>query len=417
MDHFGYRQDHLFAEDVSLATIADNVGTPCYVYSRATLERHYRAFDEPFGEYPRHVCYAVKANGNLAVLQVLQRLGAGFDIVSGGELDRVLAAGAAAGDVVFSGVGKSIGEIEQALQAGVRSLSIESEAELERVDAIARTLGKKAPVAFRINPDVDPGTHPYIATGLRENKFGVPASDALRLYQRAVAMDSINITGIACHIGSQLTQLDPFCDALERVLDLVDILSDNGIVLQHLDLGGGVGICYADENPPAPAEYTQAMLKILRRRGCHLSVTLEPGRAIAGNAGILLTRVEYIKPGPAGDFLIVDAAMNDLLRPALYQAWHEVVAVSRGGTSPVRDCDIVGPVCESGDFIARGRRLAAVQGDLLAVRSAGAYGFVMSSNYNARPRPAEVMVDGAAYHVVRERETSASLSAQEKLLP
>ena len=416
MDHFGYREDRLFAEDVALETIAEAVGTPCYVYSRATLERHYRAFDEPFGNYPHHICYAVKANDNLAVLQVLQRLGAGFDIVSGGELDRVLAVGAASGDVVFSGVGKSVAEIKQALRAGVRNLSLESEAELERVNALALGLGKTAPIAFRINPDVDPGTHPYIATGLRENKFGVSATNALRLYQRAAGMEGVCITGIACHIGSQLTQISPFCDALEHVLDLVDALAKIGISLQHLDLGGGVGIRYCDENPPDPAEYTRAMLEILRRRGCTLAVTLEPGRAIAGNAGVLLTRVEYIKPGLEGDFVIVDAAMNDLLRPALYQAWHEVVAVNPG-SGQVRNCDVVGPVCESGDFIARGRRLAVAQGDLLAVRSVGAYGLVMSSNYNARPRPAAVMVDGAGYHVVRNRETTAELFAHEKMLP
>ena len=416
MDHFGYREDRLFAEDVALETIAEAVGTPCYVYSRATLERHYRAFDEPFGNYPHHICYAVKANDNLAVLQVLQRLGAGFDIVSGGELDRVLAVGAAPGDVVFSGVGKSVAEIEQALCAGVRNLSLESEAELERVNAVALGLGKRAPIAFRINPDVDPKTHPYIATGLRENKFGVSATDALRLYQRAAGMEGVRITGIACHIGSQLTQITPFCDALERVLDLVNALSEIGISLQHLDLGGGVGIRYCDENPPDPAQYAQAMLKILRRRGCTLAVTLEPGRAIAGNAGVLLTRVEYIKPGPDRDFVIVDTAMNDLLRPALYQAWHEVVAVNPGSGEP-RNCDVVGPICESGDFIARGRHLAVAQGDLLAVRSVGAYGLVMSSNYNARPRPAAVMVDGAGYHVVRNRETTAELFAHEKMLP
>ena len=417
MDHFGYRQDQLYAEEVPLATIAERVGTPCYVYSRATLERHYRVFDDAFGDWPHHICFAVKANGNLAVLQVLERLGAGFDIVSTGELDRVLASGGRAGDVVFSGVGKSSAEIEQALGAGVRLLSIESEAELERVNAVALSANTTAPVAFRINPDVDPKTHPYIATGLRQNKFGVPAAEALALYRKADAMQGIEVMGIGCHIGSQLTEIAPFCDALEKVLDLVEVLGKNGIALEHLDLGGGVGIRYCDESPPDPADYVQAMLEILKRRGCDLSVTLEPGRAIAGNAGILLTRIEYIKPGPSKHFVIVDAAMNDLLRPALYQAWHEVVEVEREHEREMRECDVVGPVCETGDFVARDRRLAVAAGDLLAVRSVGAYGFVMASNYNARPRPAEVMVDGDMFHLAREREQTHQLFAAEALLP
>lgn len=417
MDHFGYRQDQLYAEEIPLATIAERVGTPCYVYSRATLERHYRVFDDAFGDWPHHICFAVKANGNLAVLQVLQRLGAGFDIVSTGELDRVLASGGQASDVVFSGVGKSSAEIERALSAGVRLLSIESEEELERVNAVALSANTTAPVAFRINPDVDPKTHPYIATGLRQNKFGVPATEALALYRKADAMQGIEVMGIGCHIGSQLTEIAPFCDALEKVLDLVEVLGKNGIALQHLDLGGGVGIRYRDESPPDPADYVQAMLEILKRRGCDLSVTLEPGRAIAGNAGILLTRVEYIKPGPSKHFVIVDAAMNDLLRPALYQAWHEVVEVDRGREREMRECDVVGPVCETGDFVGRDRRLAVASGDLLAVRSVGAYGFVMASNYNARPRPAEVMVDEDMFHVVREREQTRQLFAAEALLP
>ena len=417
MDHFGYRQDQLYAEEVPLATIAERVGTPCYVYSRATLERHYRVFDDAFGDWPHHICFAVKANGNLAVLQVLQRLGAGFDIVSTGELDRVLASGGQASDVVFSGVGKSSAEIERALSAGVRLLSIESEEELERVNAVALSANTTAPVAFRINPDVDPKTHPYIATGLRQNKFGVPAAEALALYRKADALQGIEVIGIGCHIGSQLTEIAPFCDALEKVLDLVEVLGKNGIALQHLDLGGGVGIRYCDESPPDPADYVQAMLEILKRRGCDLSVTLEPGRAIAGNAGILLTRVEYIKPGPSKHFVIVDAAMNDLLRPALYQAWHEVVEVDRECEREMRECDVVGPVCETGDFVARDRRLAVASGDLLAVRSVGAYGFVMASNYNARPRPAEVMVDEDMFHVVREREQTHQLFAAEALLP
>ena len=417
MDHFGYRQDRLYAEEVPLSVIAERVGTPCYVYSRATLERHYRVFDEAFGDWPHHICFAVKANGNLAVLQVLERLGAGFDIVSGGELARVLAAGGRASDVVFSGVGKSSDEIAKALTAGVRILSIESGEELERVNAVALSLGHKAPIGIRINPDVDPNTHPYIATGLRENKFGVPAADAPALYRKANAMAGIEVVGIGCHIGSQLTEVAPFCDAVERVLDVVDILAQDDIRLSHLDLGGGVGIRYSDETPPDPKDYVQAILSILKRRNCDLAVTLEPGRAIAGNAGVLLSSVEYIKSGPEKDFVIVDAAMNDLLRPALYQAWHEVVRADRGPDRKMLTCDVVGPVCETGDFIARDRQLAVAPGDLVAVRSVGAYGFVMASNYNTRPRPAEVMVDGDQLHVVREREQTADLFSAETLLP
>ena len=417
MDHFGYRQDRLYAEEVPLSAIAERVGTPCYVYSRATLERHYRVFDEAFGDWPHHICFAVKANGNLAVLQVLERLGAGFDIVSGGELARVLAAGGRASDVVFSGVGKSSDEIAKALTAGVRILSIESGEELERVNAVALSLGHKAPIGIRINPDVDPNTHPYIATGLRENKFGVPAADAPALYRKANAMAGIEVVGIGCHIGSQLTEVAPFCDAVERVLDVVDILAQDDIRLAHLDLGGGVGIRYSDETPPDPKDYVQAILSILKRRNCDLAVTLEPGRAIAGNAGVLLSSVEYIKSGPEKDFVIVDAAMNDLLRPALYQAWHEVVRADRGPDRKMLTCDVVGPVCETGDFIARDRQLAVAPGDLVAVRSVGAYGFVMASNYNTRPRPAEVMVDGDQLHVVREREQTADLFSAETLLP
>mgnify|MGYP001192472132 FL=1 len=417
MDHFGYRQDRLYAEEVPLSAIAERVGTPCYVYSRATLERHYQVFDEAFGEWPHHICFAVKANGNLAVLQVLERLGAGFDIVSGGELARVLAAGGRASDVVFSGVGKSSDEIAKALTAGVRILSIESGEELERVNAVALSLGRKAPIGIRINPDVDPNTHPYIATGLRENKFGVPATDAPALYRKANAMAGIEVVGIGCHIGSQLIEIAPFCDAVERVLDVVDTLVQDDIELSHLDLGGGVGIRYSDETPPDPKDYVQAILAILKRRNCDLAVTLEPGRAIAGNAGVLLSSVEYIKSGPEKDFVIVDAAMNDLLRPALYQAWHEVVRADRGPDREMHTCDVVGPVCETGDFIARNRQLAVAPGDLVAVRSVGAYGFVMASNYNTRPRPAEVMVDGDQLYVVREREQTADLFSAETLLP
>ena len=330
---------------------------------------------------------------------------------------RVLAAGGRASNVVFSGVGKSSDEIAKALTAGVRILSIESGEELERVNAVALSLGHKAPIGIRINPDVDPNTHPYIATGLRENKFGVPAADAPELYRKASAMAGIEVVGIGCHIGSQLTEIAPFCDAVERVLDVVDTLAQDDIRLSHLDLGGGVGIRYSDETPPDPKDYVQAILAILKRRNCDLAVTLEPGRAIAGNAGVLLSSVEYIKSGPEKDFVIVDAAMNDLLRPALYQAWHEVVRADRGPDRKMLTCDVVGPVCETGDFIARDRQLAVAPGDLVVVRSVGAYGFVMASNYNTRPRPAEVMVDGDQLYVVREREQTADLFSAETLLP
>ncbi len=416
MDHFEYRQSELFAEEVSLASIAAEVGTPCYVYSRATLERHFHAFDAPFNGLAHSICYAVKANGNIAVLQVLDQMGAGFDIVSGGELDRVIAAGGHPDRVVFSGVGKSIEEIRHALRRGVRTLSVESEPELQRINEIAISLNLQASVAIRINPDVDPRTHPYIATGLRGDKFGVPFEDALALYRKASTMSGICLTGIACHIGSQLTEVEPFCDALQRVLDVVEELHKIDIHLTHLDLGGGLGIQYATENPPSPQQYIQALVDVLKTRECNMHVTLEPGRAIVGNAGVLLTKVEYIKKGPDKNFAIVDAAMNDLIRPALYEAWHDVVEVNKTANRDSRKCDVVGPVCESGDFLARDRMLAIGQDDLVAVRSAGAYGFVMSSNYNARPRAAEVMVDGDAFHVIRERESTASLFSGEHLL-
>ena len=397
--------------------LAQRFSTPLYIYSQAAITEAFIEWTNAFDGADHLICFAVKANSNIAVLKLLASLGSGFDIVSGGELRRVLAAGGDAGKVVFSGVGKSSDEIAKALTAGVRILSIESGEELERVSAVALSLGRKAPIGIRINPDVDPNTHPYIATGLRENKFGVPAADAPALYRKANAMAGIEVVGIGCHIGSQLTEVAPFCDAVERVLDVVDILAQDDIVLSHLDLGGGVGIRYSDETPPDPKDYVQAILAILKRRNCDLAVTLEPGRAIAGNAGVLLSSVEYIKSGPEKDFVIVDAAMNDLLRPALYQAWHEVVRADRGPDRKMLTCDVVGPVCETGDFIARDRQLAVAPGDLVAVRSVGAYGFVMASNYNTRPRPAEVMVDGDQLHVVREREQTADLFSAETLLP
>jgi diaminopimelate decarboxylase len=414
MDFFDYRQGRLYAEDVDVSHIAQAVGTPCYIYSRATLERHWRAFDEVFKGHDHLVCYAVKANSNLAVLNVLARLGSGFDIVSGGELERVLAAGGDPAKVVFSGVGKTAQEMRRALELGIHCFNVESLAELERLNAVAGELGKKAPVSLRVNPDVDAGTHPYISTGLKENKFGIDIREASKAYARAAALPHLEVVGVDCHIGSQLTEVAPFVDALQRVLLLIDELAAAGIVLRHIDVGGGLGIPYQGEQPPSPADYAEAILEPLKDRG--LEIIMEPGRAIAGNAGILLTRVEYLKPGEEKNFAIVDAAMNDLLRPALYQAWQAIIPVlPREGE--VQVYDIVGPVCETGDFLGKERELCIEPGDVLAVRSSGAYGFTMSSNYNTRPRVAEVMVDGDAYHIVRERERLEDLWRGEQVLP
>ncbi|TVQ74751.1 MAG: diaminopimelate decarboxylase [Chromatiaceae bacterium] len=414
MDHFNYQDGVLCAEDVSLQALAEAHGTPLYVYSRATLERHWKAFDDALGDHPHLVCYAVKANSSLAVLNVLARLGAGFDIVSGGELERVLRAGGDPGRVVFSGVGKQVGEMRRALEVGIRCFNVESVAELERLNREAGALGKIAPVSIRVNPDVDAGTHPYISTGLKENKFGVDVEDALDLYRQAAALPHLKVTGLDCHIGSQLTSLDPFVDALRRVILLTRALQAEGIQLEHLDLGGGLGIRYQNETPPSPRDYAQAMLAELKDTG--YEILLEPGRAIAGNAGVLVTRVEYLKPTRHKDFAIVDAAMNDLIRPALYDAWMDILPVRpRSGES--REYDVVGPVCETGDFLGKGRSLVLEQGDLLAVRSAGAYGYVMSSNYNTRARAAEVMVEGDKAHVVTRRETLEDLLARETILP
>ena len=416
MDHFQYDLGCLHAEQVPLDELATLYGTPCYVYSRATLERHWRAFDSALGGHPHLVCYAVKANSNLAILDLLARLGSGFDIVSGGELRRVLAAGGRADRTVFSGVGKSASEIRMALDAGIRCFNVESMSELERIDEIAADMGRRAPVSLRINPDVDALTHPYIATGLRESKFGIAHEAAEAAYQRAAELPAIEVVGLDCHIGSQLTALSPFVDALDRVLALVDRLEAQGIVLEHLDLGGGLGVCYQSEEPPLPDEYARALLE--RLHGRRHALIIEPGRAIAANAGILLTRVEYLKPGKARNFAIVDAAMNDLLRPALYDAWQAIVPVRQSlGDEPERVYDVVGPVCETGDFLGKERLLAIREGDLLAVRSAGAYGFSMSSNYNSRPRCAEVMVDGRDHHLIRRRETIEELFANEYCLP
>lgn len=416
MDYFAYHNGTLCAEDLPLNEIAKRFGTPTYVYSRATLERHFRAFDDAFAAIPHQVCYAVKANSNLAVLNVLARLGAGFDIVSGGELERVLAAGGEPGKVVFSGLGKQETEIARALEVGIACFNVESEAELDRINAVAIRLGKTAPVSLRVNPNVDAQTHPYISTGLKENKFGIDIEAAVDVYLRASRLPGLRIIGIDCHIGSQLTSVTPFVDALRLVLDMVDTLAARGIIIEHLDIGGGLGVRYRDETPPEPSDYANALLPLLAGR--QLKVYMEPGRAIAANAGVLLTTVEFLKPTSHKNFAIIDAAMNDLIRPALYGAWMDIVPVDpRCDDTPTRDYDVVGPVCETGDFLGKERRLKIQPGDVLAVKSAGAYGFVMSSNYNTRGRAAEVMVDGGKAFVVRRRETVQELFAGESLLP
>ncbi len=415
MDHFTYRDNQLFVENVAIDAIVKQHGSPCYIYSRATLERHWNAFNNAFGSHAHLICYAVKANSNLGVLNVLARLGSGFDIVSIGELERVLQAGGDAKKVVFSGVGKREDEIRAALKIGIRCFNIEVLGELERINQVAGELGVRAPVSFRVNPDVDAQTHPYISTGLKENKFGIAIEDALEAYQAAAALPNIDVVGVDCHIGSQLTQTRPFLDALDKVLLLIDKLLEHGITLKHLDLGGGLGICYRDEQPPEPADYIRAILA--RLGDTPLEIMLEPGRAIVGNAGILVTRVEYLKPTEHKNFAIVDAAMNDLVRPALYGAWQEIIPVKNDSTAPELVWDIVGPVCETGDFLGKDRTLKLSQNDLLAVRSSGAYGFTMSSNYNSRPRVVEVMVDNNQTHVVRERETLAQLWQGESVLP
>ncbi|RKZ94312.1 MAG: diaminopimelate decarboxylase [Gammaproteobacteria bacterium] len=415
MDHFHYQAEELFAENVALSTIAEQFGTPSYVYSRATLERHWHAFNDAFSSLRHSVCYAVKANSNLAVLNVLARLGSGFDIVSGGELARVLAAGGQANRVVFSGVGKTVAEIKYALEQAVRCFNVESIPELERINDVAGEMGLRAPISIRVNPDVDAQTHPYISTGLKENKFGIAIEHAEVVYLQAQKMAHIEIVGIDCHIGSQLTSVTPFVDALHRVLALVDRLAELDVNLSHLDIGGGLGIIYCDETPPTPAEYASELVPLLADRD--LEVLLEPGRAIAGNAGVLLTRIEYLKLTDDRQFAVVDAAMNDLLRPALYQSWQDIQPVLKDQVEPAKKYDIVGPVCETGDFLGKDRLLAIKAGDLLAVHSAGAYGFTMSSNYNSRPRVAEVMVDGDNMHLVRARESIESLYAGEQILP
>ncbi|GAD90729.1 MULTISPECIES: diaminopimelate decarboxylase [Vibrio] len=416
MDYFNYKEDgQLWAEGVSLTQVAEQFGTPTYVYSRATLERHWKAFDQSVGEFPHLVCYAVKANSNLGVLNALARLGSGFDIVSLGELERVVAAGGDPSKVVFSGVGKTAQEIKRALELKIKCFNVESEPELERINQVAGECGAVAPVSLRINPNVDAKTHPYISTGLRDNKFGIAFEQAPRVYQVAQKMPHLNVVGIDCHIGSQLTDIDPFIDAVDRLLGLIDNLKAQGVNIKHLDVGGGLGVVYRDEMPPQPSDYAKALLA---RLGNHPDIELifEPGRAIAANAGVLLTKVEFLKHTEHKNFAIIDAAMNDLMRPALYQAWQDIVPL-RPRQGEAITYDLVGPVCETGDFLGKDRNLVLEQNDLLAVRSAGAYGFTMSSNYNSRPRVAEVMVDGESMHLVRQRESVESLWQLESTLP
>ena len=414
MNPFSRSDGALCIEAVPLEVLAQQFGTPCFVYSRAVIEGAWNEFMSACAGRDVLVCYAVKASSNLAILNLFSRLGAGFDIVSGGELARVFAAGGSASKTVFSGVGKTESEMRTALAAGILCFNVESEAEIERLDRVARDMGRKAPVSLRVNPDVDPKTHPYIATGLRDNKFGITCDEALALYRKAAALPGVRIVGIDVHIGSQITEMEPFVCALEKILEFVDTLDATGIPLEHLDMGGGLGIRYRDEEPPAIGDYLGRLFALLGER--RIKLVFEPGRAMVGSAGVLLTRVEYLKHGQAKNFAIVDAAMNDLMRPALYDAWHDIVPVrSRSGTPATYD--VVGPVCESGDFLGLGRSLVLQPGDLLAILSAGAYGMSMSSNYNTRPRAAEVIVDGAAGHLVRARESVESLFASERILP
>jgi len=403
MDPFRYRDGELYAEDVSLSSLASDHGTPAYVYSRAALEANFLAYENALTNIPHMVCYAVKANSNLAVLDVLARMGAGFDIVSVGELERVLRVGGDPSRIVFSGVGKQRGEMRRALEVGVRCFNVESAAELETLNEVAGEMGVQAPVSLRVNPDVDAQTHPYISTGLKENKFGIDIALAPTIYARAAELPHIDVQGVDCHIGSQLTSVTPFLDALDRVLALIDQLAEEGIVIRHLDLGGGLGVTYRHETPPAIGDYIDRIRERLGNRD--LELVFEPGRSIAANAGLLLTRIELLKRTDAHNFAVIDAAMNDLIRPALYSAWQEIVPVKPRDEGEQESWDIVGPVCETGDFLGKDRSLAIETGDLLAVRSAGAYGFVMSSNYNTRGRPPELMVDGTRVYVVRARES------------
>ena len=416
MDFFQYKNNQLMAENLPVKQLAEQFGTPLYVYSRATLERHWHAFNNAFGEHPHLVCFAVKSNPNIAILNVMARLGSGFDIVSQGELERVLAAGGDAGKVVFSGVAKSRQEIARALEVNIRCFNVESEAELLRINQIAGEMGKIAPISLRVNPDVDAHTHPYISTGLKENKFGVSVEQAREVYKLAATLSNIKIVGMDCHIGSQLTELQPFLDAVDRLIVLMEQLKQDGIHLKHLDLGGGLGVTYTDETPPHPTEYAKALWEKLSAFS-ELEIIVEPGRAITANAGILVTKVEYLKSNESRNFAIVDAGMNDMIRPALYQAYMNILEIDRTLAREEKIYDVVGPICETSDFLGKQRKLAIAEGDYLAQRSAGAYGASMSSNYNSRPRTAEVMVDGDKAYLIRRREALNELWQLESLLP
>ena len=416
MDYFDYKNQQLFAEDVAISDIIAQHGTPAYIYSRATLERHWYAFDNAFGSHPHLICFAVKSNSNIALLNVMARLGSGFDIVSQGELERVLAAGGEASKVVFSGVAKSHSEIARALEVGIRCFNVESVSELKRINEVAGQLGKIAPISLRVNPDVDAKTHPYISTGLKENKFGVSVKEAQEVYRFAKTLPNVKITGLDCHIGSQLTELQPFLDATDRVVVLMEQLKQDGIELHHLDLGGGLGVPYNGETPPHPTEYAAALLDKLKAYP-NLEIILEPGRAITANAGILVTKVEYIKQNEDRRFAIVDTGMNDMIRPALYEAYMQIIEVNPSLVREKAVYDVVGPICETSDFLGKQRELAIAEGDLIAMRSAGAYGATMSSTYNSRPQAVEVMVDGDKAHLIKSRASFEELWRLEKLLP
>ena len=415
MDFFQYRNNQLYAEDLPVTQLAQDFGTPLYIYSRATLERHWHAFDNAFGEHPHLICFAVKSNSNIAILQTMAKLGSGFDIVSQGELERVLVAGGDASKIVFSGVAKTENEIERALEVGIRCFNVESIPELYRINDVAGKMGKIAPISLRVNPDVDAKTHPYISTGLKENKFGVSVEQAREVYRLAATLPNVKITGMDCHIGSQLTELQPFLDATDRLIILMEQLKQDGIVLKHLDLGGGLGVTYTDECPPHPTDYTKALLEKLKN--FDLEIILEPGRAISANSGILVTKVEYIKTNESHNFAIVDAGMNDMIRPALYEAYMNIVEVDRTLSREKAVYDVVGPICETSDFLGKQRELSITAGDYLVQRSAGAYGASMSSNYNSRPRTAEVIVDGDQAYLIRRRENYENLWQLENLLP
>ena len=416
MNHFEYKNQQLFAEEVAIADIIKAHGTPAYIYSRATLERHWHAFDNAFGDHPHLICFAVKSNSNIALLNVMAKLGSGFDIVSQGELERVLAAGGDASKVVFSGVAKSYSEIARALEVGVRCFNVESIPELYRINEVAGKMGKVAPISLRVNPDVDAKTHPYISTGLKENKFGVSVQQAREVYRLAKSLPNVKITGMDCHIGSQLTELQPFLDATDRLIVLMEQLKEDGIELHHLDLGGGLGVPYHGEQPPHPTEYAKALLEKLRAYP-NLEIILEPGRAISANAGILVTKVEYLKSNEDRNFAIVDTGMNDMIRPALYEAYMEITEVDQSLNREASVYDVVGPICETSDFLGKARTLSVAEGDYIAMRSAGAYGAAMSSTYNSRPQAVEILVDGAKAHLIKARADFADLWRLERLLP